>query len=413
MGLWGVYLNNKIWELLNNLSFKDFIRVDRLYKLISYLILLTVILIYLFQSFEIVTKYKYYVVDEVHYVSASKLILKNFLPNINWSWRYPPFERYVEENYLNLEHPPLGKYFIILCLLLLGDDPVSWRLPSIVFGLFIIFLVYLIGKSLGGYILSTVATLLFLTEPMLNSMSRVAMLDITLTFFITLSVYFLLVKRNLFLSSMASGLAVSTKYNGIISLGIIIIYTIFSGYRSDLNENEQYLDIFRKKLMHILYSCIIVILVYLVLNIPYIIHFGVEYWINVQLWSFSVHTQFKSSHPYSSPPISYEPPFLNWLFNYKAFALTTDMSAGINVGLSILLIVSSIWFLLECRLSSVYCKLDLSILYLWFWLGYMFYIVLYFIGRSMQFIYYMTPLMPAVLLIDGLLIYRIIEFSLG
>jgi Predicted membrane-bound dolichyl-phosphate-mannose-protein mannosyltransferase len=58
-----------------------------------------------------------YISDEIYYVSASRNILKLF--NINKDW-YPYPDLAGIESYLNLEHPPLGKYIIALSILVWG-----------------------------------------------------------------------------------------------------------------------------------------------------------------------------------------------------------------------------------------------------------------------------------------------------
>jgi len=45
-------------------------------------------------------------------------------------------------------HPPLSKVMISASILMLGDNPMAWRFPSLLLGLQSIVLVYLIGKSL-------------------------------------------------------------------------------------------------------------------------------------------------------------------------------------------------------------------------------------------------------------------------
>jgi dolichyl-phosphate-mannose-protein mannosyltransferase len=49
----------------------------------------------------------------------------------------------------NLEHPPLGKLLLALSMLLLGDNGLGWRLPSLIAGMAALGAVYLIVRSAG------------------------------------------------------------------------------------------------------------------------------------------------------------------------------------------------------------------------------------------------------------------------
>lgn len=403
--------------------YKDFFR--KLFKYISKLILLLSIAIFLYSSIESALKYNYYIVDEVHYISASKLIIENFMPSKNWIWNYKIPDSYIKQNYLNLEHPPLGKYFIISSILLLGDYSISWRLPGIILGACIIFLVYLIGNKVGGDIAASISTLVILIDPMINSMSKVAMLDIYLAFFTTLAIYLLIAKKDIILASIASGLAISVKMNGIISLIIIILAIIFTNHNFlkynfkklsntikylkinvSINENNSILI----KIIEITVVLLIPVMIYLLINIPYILKYGFKWWLNIQFWMINVHVHFSTMHPCSSPPFSINPPYLNWLFNIKPFGLTNEFSASVNINVSILMILTTILTLISCIIKKKVCNFSRIIIFLWIWVGYIFYILLYILGRSMQFIYYLTPLMPAIDLSIGILPLLIIEF---
>ncbi|GBF09557.1 conserved hypothetical protein, partial [Aeropyrum pernix] len=70
-----------------------------------------------------------YVSDEIYYVDTARRLLQNvFQVDID----YYSYSGKTSENYYNAEHPPLGKYIIALSMLLCGDRPLCWRLPSIV-----------------------------------------------------------------------------------------------------------------------------------------------------------------------------------------------------------------------------------------------------------------------------------------
>jgi 4-amino-4-deoxy-L-arabinose transferase-like glycosyltransferase len=103
-------------------------------------------------------------VDEVTYASAAASILHGHI-------------------FVNLEHPPLAKYLIALGLLLLGDNEVGARVPSIVFGLGTLYLTYKCARLLGGRVNALLSTILLGMTSGFASFAVQAMLDIYVSFF--------------------------------------------------------------------------------------------------------------------------------------------------------------------------------------------------------------------------------------
>ncbi|HIQ03777.1 MAG TPA: phospholipid carrier-dependent glycosyltransferase [Desulfurococcales archaeon] len=402
-------INKEIGKTVLNFICKNYVRI----------LLAIIALIFLIQSILSAVKYEDYIVDEVHYVSASKLILKEFFPDKLWNWTYRIPPKYVITNYLNLEHPPLGKYIIILSLLLLGDNPISWRIPGIIMGTCILLLVYSIGRKLGNELTGIIATIAVLFDPMINSMSKVAMLDIYLAFFTVLAFYLLIVKENTILASIAIGFALSVKLNGVIPLVVVLTAITLLNYGHFISY-ERVLSILKSKwpmlvfreyyvrvatfivrvLSEVIVIMFIVIAVYLIINLPYIFKFGLNEWISIQVWMVNTHTTFSANHPAVAAPFSLKPPYFNWLFNIKPFGLTDEFSAHVNsfgapLGAFISILFPILYFKSKRGIGRV-------IVFLWIWLGYSLYIILYLLGRKMQFIYYLTPITPAIDIALGL-----------
>ncbi|MCK2037411.1 phospholipid carrier-dependent glycosyltransferase [Microbacterium sp. SSW1-49] len=94
-------------------------------------------------------------------------------------------------------HPPLGKWLIALGMAIGGpDNSAGWRLATALLGTASVLLVYLIAKTLSGSIVvGTVAGLLIALDGLSIVLSRIALLDGILTFFVLLGVLFVLLDR--------------------------------------------------------------------------------------------------------------------------------------------------------------------------------------------------------------------------
>ncbi|GAA1131767.1 phospholipid carrier-dependent glycosyltransferase [Microbacterium natoriense] len=94
-------------------------------------------------------------------------------------------------------HPPLGKWLIALGMALGGpDNSVGWRLATALLGTGTVLLTYLIARRLtGSVVVASVASGLLAIDGLSIVLSRIALLDGILTFFIMLGVLFILYDR--------------------------------------------------------------------------------------------------------------------------------------------------------------------------------------------------------------------------
>lgn len=123
-------------------------------------------------------------------------------------------------------HPPLGKWLIGIGIKIFGNNEFGWRIIPALVGTACVILIYLIAQRLFNSIfLSSTAALLMALDGLALVMSRVALLDIFLMFFILLCCYFILT-NNLWLSGVAIGLAGASKWSGFFLIPLIIALTI-------------------------------------------------------------------------------------------------------------------------------------------------------------------------------------------
>jgi dolichyl-phosphate-mannose-protein mannosyltransferase len=82
-------------------------------------------------------------------------------------------------------HPPLGKWMIASGIRVLGNDPVGWRIASVVFGTIAVLLTYVLAlRLLHSRWWATVASALVALDGLQIVQSRVAMLEIFVTTFL-------------------------------------------------------------------------------------------------------------------------------------------------------------------------------------------------------------------------------------
>ena len=123
-------------------------------------------------------------------------------------------------------HPPLGKWLIGIGIKLFGNNEFGWRVIAAVFGSASVLLIYLIVQRLfNSLFLSNIAAALFALDGLHLVMSRVALLDIFLMFFILLSFY-LILRDNLWLSGVIIGLASATKWSAVFVIPLLILLTV-------------------------------------------------------------------------------------------------------------------------------------------------------------------------------------------
>lgn len=158
------------------------------------------------------------VFDEVYYVDGAKDYLAHGVELDKGAAEF-------------IVHPPVGKWAIALGIKVFGDNPFGWRFTAALIGTVSILLVYLIAKQLfKSEFISVIAAALMALDGLHLVMSRTALLDIFLSFFILLAFY-LLIKEKLWWAGVVFGLALGTKWSAIYVLAAVGIYLLIANRR--------------------------------------------------------------------------------------------------------------------------------------------------------------------------------------
>ncbi len=174
-----------------------------------------------------------YVFDEVYHAVTAKLMVDG--DTRAYEWNNPPPEPNTAVDWL---HPPYAKLTQAASMAIFGKNSFGWRFSSVIFGCLVVLVTAKIAEALfKNKQLALLSAFLISLDGLLFTMSRIAMNDVHVTFFILLSMwqYILYVnskrkiKKYLFLSSIAAGFAIGTKWSGVFAIGFIgIVETIYT-----------------------------------------------------------------------------------------------------------------------------------------------------------------------------------------
>jgi len=160
------------------------------------------------------------VFDEVYYVDGARDFLKF---GVEVSGSKPEF----------IVHPPVGKWLIAGGIKLFGDNEFGWRFATALIGtLLILLFARLVHTLFYSPLITALGAGLMAMDGLQLVHSRTALLDLFLTFFILLSVYFWYRERHWF-AAIALGLALGTKWSALyflLLLALVSIYRVFTSY---------------------------------------------------------------------------------------------------------------------------------------------------------------------------------------
>lgn len=262
-------------------------------------------------------------------------------------------------------HPPLGKSIMSIGIALFGMTPFGWRIMGTLFGILMLPVIYLIGRNLTrSRILGGFACLLFAFDFMHFAQTRIATIDVYVTFFILLMYYFMykycrmsfydtpLYKTLLPLGACGifMGLGIASKWTGVyagVGLAVLFFHTLYRRYReyfyakaspngsSNGISHSEVIDRFASNAKKTILFCIVFFVlipfgIYLLSYLP--VRTGDEglfsrMW-NNQLYMFRYHSGLHAEHYYGSPWYQW-PTMIKPIFYYSG-AIDSQLRQGIS-----------------------------------------------------------------------------------
>lgn len=333
-------------------------------------------------------------------------------------------------------HPPLGKIFISLGIRLFGMNPFGWRVVGTVFGILMLPFIYLFSKKLFEKTwLSVVVATAFAFDFMHFVQTRIATIDVYITFFVILMYYFMYSYYRmsfyehklsktllpLLFSGICFGLGTACKWTGIYAgagLCVIFFMTMHKRYKEYLyaranpgeDESGNIITSFGKNTVITLVFCIgafvvIPVIIYALSYIPFVDceGGGLMTIIKNQTDMFVYHsrTVLSSTHPYSSK--WYEWIIMKRPIWYYSGTVTENLKEGISAFGNPLVW----WFGIPAVLFTSYkavFKKDKTAIFLT--VGYWAQLIPWIFVDRVVFIYHYFPCVPFVVLCIGYCINR-------
>lgn len=304
-------------------------------------------------------------------------------------------------NYYNLEHPALAKVFIMLSMVLFGDNPWAWRVPSVI--MLIITLVFMslaVYRITNSYLAAAIAYTLGAIDPALKVMGSVGMLDIYPAAFGAIMLYtWVLAHQNrenkdlyavyLILAGLFLGLATSTKLTGAFAVFGLIFYIAY--------YSEKFTTFIKDGLLAGLGAAAGFVLG----NLPVAILVTPQMWLNGFLSSFSWHLSYKGTHPFDSP-------FWQWFYNANPFTIYMEPRIEVQsnwflLSLTVLLLIPAVYYFRKYSEVIIPASSFVSII--------LSFAIMYFLGGKSNYSFYVTVFMPPAIILDAVLLKEMVNWE--
>ena len=267
-------------------------------------------------------------------------------------------------------HPPMGKIFIALGTALFGMNPFGWRISGTLFGIAMVPVIYLFARRISGRTVpSALACILFSFDFMHFTQTRIATIDVYITFFVLLMYYFMyryvtlsfydtpLKKTWLPLGAcgVCMGFGIASKWTGIYAgagLALLFFSSLYRRYREYLYAKREPLgetagishahiiasfsgNVRRTVLFCLVFFVAVPALIYLLSYLPFR-DYGdrglLARMLHNQTAMFSYHSKLDASHAYSS--VWYEWPVIKRPIWYYSRIVTRTAQGGLREGIS-------------------------------------------------------------------------------
>ena len=329
-----------------------------------------------------------------------------------------PFER---------THPPLGKYFVMLGMLIFGVNPFGWRIVGALFGVAMIPIMYLFGlKIFKKRFFAFCTAFLMMFDFMHFVQTRISTIDVYVTFFVILMYYYIYdyfikkpykvgLKKSLvplFLCGLMLGIGTATKWIAMYgAVGLMLIFIItkldeiacYTAYRKYGLSSDLFSKFWSRYFIKTALSCVVFFII-----VPSVIYFasytsimlvpgnGVKEFFNNQAHMYNFHNELNIKHSYSSPwwswPIMVKP---IWFYGSKALAAEGLTSSIICMGNPLIW-----WFSIPALITGIIMAIRRKDRYMIVpILGALFQYIPWMVVRRMAFIYHYFSVLPFLIII--------------
>ena len=263
-------------------------------------------------------------------------------------------------------HPPLGKIFISLGVAIFGMNPFGWRIMGTLFGIAMLPFLYLFGKKMTNNTpAAALACFLFAFDFMHFTQTRIATIDVYITFFVIAMYYFMYrycslsfydtpLSRTfipLGLCGVCMGLGIASKWTGVYAgcgLALLFFAHLLRRYREYLYakahpgkstcgiEHQQIVKNFSHYTIKTIDFCLtffvlVPAVIYLLSYLPFVDNSHPGLWNRMlanQTSMFSYHSNLNATHPYSSSWYEW-PTMVRPIWYYSGY-LTDAVKEGIS-----------------------------------------------------------------------------------
>ncbi len=242
-----------------------------------------------------------------------------------------------------ISHPPMGKNFIALGIVLFGMTGFGWRCVGVLFGVLMVPVIYWLTRRLTRSPLAAgLVALLLSFDFMRYTQSRIATIDTISAFFILLAAACMVwycqsvlekgVRASIVpmaLSGIAFGFGAASKWTGLyggVALAILYFGVLcLRGYQQK-NRITFYKECKAAIAGGVLFFVLIPLAIYLASYLPYYLadpNFGLAEWWQNQEYMYWYHSSLDATHSFSSS-------WYSWVFDLRPvwYYMGSDLPAG-------------------------------------------------------------------------------------